>query len=1332
CICNGLSLKNVEQGDPTVKEVEMFFFGVPRLIPFSLHMPNLQTLCITGQLVEVIEGLQGLSNLKTLWICECNLKIINGLQDCVNLQKLYLHGNQIGKIENLNKLTRLEVLWLNENLITKIEGITALEHLKEFNVAQNRITEIGDTLASNTMIENLNLSGNLIRSLQDITNLSHLKKLRVLSLKDPQYAANPVCSLCNYSTHILYHLPQVKRLDLLDVSSKQLQEMVEAAVTKKKIYYNMCIKTIQRKSYTLLSLLKKEKEKLAIDLYQRIRTLIDGKKDIESRDSSNKGSASETEEDNESSKSERKEDSPSIELSWTQRLRHKRAKVTERIEWWDDKINQLEKYYNRVCQSIDHERDEKIKTQMIEFETGGNIRFEEGSPSDIWYSSCRDLLLSRFCASDYMRHGINGLIVHRVTRIHNRFLQSRFDQRLTKVSERGEIPEGSSYKQLLEFLFYIKHPTVAGNDIVSIAQQGFPDASMHKKQTKIEAVPFTNSLNLCDTPRIHYLQERSSKDYGCPFRTGQIVIAKVFLGKSAAVSDSKSICQSDWSKFDCVFRPRSHDRHLSSASSGDLINGSQTTNSCDCNARQCEWFFFDNEIIVPEYIVDFEYVTQIKDKSPFSCLNPGFLSSSSLAINSSEFSHDAECDNDILQSSPKIRKRPRIITMSEEGILQLTSASSLTAVQVLNLHGNGLARLKHLNSMPCLKELTVSFNELSRVDDIANMQFLEKLNLMFNKITSLEGLKSLPRLKQLNLSWNQLSNTRDNLAVLRKHTPGVNTLDISHNPWQKPVNLRLRVIGRLKSLRLLDGIPVSEEESANALRLVTSSRISQTMLLAHSRTDNVAPHTFKLASVAEALCSISRLCDDDSEWPLTITALNLDNQHLTKISNLAKLENLRWASFNSNYLTKIENLESCVKVEELSLENNSIYRLDGLSSMRNLRRLHLRDNFISSINSISYLTHLEFLSLENNNITSLLGLQDLKSLSELYISHNALKNIREIFLLKTLSQLIILDLSGNSLEESDNYRTFVIYHLRNLKALDGKNIDVSEQTAAKEIFGGRLTKDFIVERVGHSNFHELRELDYQKCSIRHVDFGDGVEFLNLRSVNLEHNNLTSFSGLVRLINLKVLCLNHNRIESIIPRMKTSAANAKGKNPSQNYSYEDYSPILDKLEVLHLGYNGIANMAALQLFRLKSLKALFLQGNEIAKIEGLEGLSELRELVLDRNKIKTISENSFVNQWRLMELHLEENRIRDLSNFHGLDSLQRLYLSSNKIQELSELENLSYLKNLVELSLIGNQVTRRMMHRPLLIFQYQNLISLDGIPVLPEERTKAELYFYEQQ
>jgi Leucine-rich repeat (LRR) protein len=73
------------------------------------------------------------------------------------------------------------------------------------------------------------------------------------------------------------------------------------------------------------------------------------------------------------------------------------------------------------------------------------------------------------------------------------------------------------------------------------------------------------------------------------------------------------------------------------------------------------------------------------------------------------------------------------------------------------------------------------------------------------------------------------------------------------------------------------------------------------------------------------------------------------------------------------------------------------------------------------------------------------------------------------------------------------------------------------------------------------------------------------------------------------------------------------------------------------------------------------------GNEIQKVEGLESLHDLRELVLDRNKIKNLNETSFINQWNLQELHMEENRLRDLTYFNCLENLHRLYLGSNRIQ-----------------------------------------------------------------
>lgn len=44
----------------------------------------------------------------------------------------------------------------------------------------------------------------------------------------------------------------------------------------------------------------------------------------------------------------------------------------------------------------------------------------------------------------------------------------------------------------------------------------------------------------------------------------------------------------------------------------------------------------------------------------------------------------------------------------------------------------------------------------------------------------------------------------------------------------------------------------------------------------------------------------------------------------------------------------------------------------------------------------------------------------------------------------------------------------------------------------------------------------------------------------------------------------------------------------------------------------------------------------------------------------------------------------------------------------------------------------SQVTRRLLHRPLLVYRMPNLLCIDGIPVSNDEKTKAELYFIEQQ
>ena len=81
--------------------------------------------------------------------------------------------------------------------------------------------------------------------------------------------------------------------------------------------------------------------------------------------------------------------------------------------------------------------------------------------------------------------------------------------------------------------------------------------------------------------------------------------------------------------------------------------------------------------------------------------------------------------------------------------------------------------------------------------------------------------------------------------------------------------------------------------------------------------------------------------------------------------------------------------------------------------------------------------------------------------------------------------------------------------------------DNAELVQAREVLGGRLTSDFVAERVGHSVFSEIRELDLPQLSLRSIDLGTGEAFVNLRSINLEHNNLTSLGGLIHLPNLRV-------------------------------------------------------------------------------------------------------------------------------------------------------------------------------------------------------------------
>ncbi|XP_077477908.1 leucine-rich repeat-containing protein 9 [Stigmatopora argus] len=1326
CMANGLSYDDLAERGPNITSLEVILSGFPRMVGIS-HFPNLCHLKILGQGIKRIDGLESCPLLQEVWVVECKLTKISGLQFCLQLKKLYLYDNRIGEIKNLKLNVNIEVLWLSNNYITSIQGLNTLQNLQELNLANNNIQRIGDGLVNNVNLHTLNLSGNKICSFKELTRLTCLSKLRDLALCDFTATLNPVCRLCNYATHMLYHFPLLLFLDTYDVSSSQVTEVAESTVMKKMMFYNMRSRTARRNlTEILLRLLKKKNASLESPL-ESIRSLNYTLKNVECALSKKTvDDPYDTLDDDFSSKSDSPDPVAEQMLKKIEVLQQRLAVSTRRLQ-------EIENWHQHNVSQATQMMEDTVHFMSTELHSVGNIRLEEGSTRDPWFTSCRDLLLSRFSLSDYMSLGITGIRVNRVVRIHNSGLRIRFKDKLqTLLSRDGSANTVTNYKRLLEHLFYIGEPDQNGDSVLNIMEEGFKSAREYKALGKEAAVPLTNSLIVSEQPRIDYLLQNTGqgcydrRKYEIPFRSGRVIVSKVFLGNSLPIREGELVHRRTYPRASSVYR-NVYTKYL---------DGTQTT-----IPKGRQWFVFDNDLVLPEYLICFEYLTEGSEQ-------PTSLDDSTQALDLPTF--DTSLDNEAINMEPVLDQPPKLVKLNATTLLNASSAHMFCEITVLNLHSSGLSRIKEISSIRGLRHLTLSFNELTCLGEIAHMPNMEFLDASFNQIVSLEGLKGLKQLGHLDVSWNKLTNASEDANVLKIHTPALKILETRHNPWTKPEHVRMTVLSLVTTLAKLDNIAVTEEEVADAVCKTTRTVINQDILIVCSHTNIERPRNLSLVSTTELLSKLYPPVMDlnrglEPDWNAKITSLNLDNQNIYQMSNLDGLVNLRWASFNNNYISEVEGLDRCINLEELSLNNNNIGTINGLSKLQNLNKLSMDGNQLSSLNAsvLEQLQNLTFLSVENNLITSLQGINKCRELLEIYAGNNHISVSRDIYYLKALENLIILDLYGNPLSENfKNYRIYMVFHVPSLKALDGNAVDATECENAKAMFGGRLTPDLVAEKLGHSNYASITYLTLQSCGIRTVDLSPIDLFFNLSTINLDHNNLTCFSGIIHLPNVKVLYLNHNRIESILPRQKTFLTNRQllhNKVHSSGYGQQTLckgsrllaptiilEPLMSSLEILHLSNNGISNMANLELSRLTNLKVLFLQGNEITQVEGLEGLHQLKELVLDRNRIRGLYENSFISQGSLMELHLTENRIRELNHLYPLVELHKLFLGMNKLQEISELDKLEVLPSLTELSVIGNPVARNSLHRPTVMRNLPKLQVLDGITVTLEERTRAEI------
>jgi hypothetical protein len=143
--------------------------------------------------------------------------------------------------------------------------------------------------------------------------------------------------------------------------------------------------------------------------------------------------------------------------------------------------------------------------------------------------------------------------------------------------------------------------------------------------------------------------------------------------------------------------------------------------------------------------------------------------------------------------------------------------------------------------------------------------------------------------------------------------------------------------------------------------------------------------------------------------------------------------------------------------------------------------------------------------------------------------------------------------------------------------------------------------------------------------------------------------------------------------------------------------------------LHLGRSGLERIDGQALLQYPSLERMWLNGNRIARVIGLE------------------------HSWRLKELYLQDNAITSIlspscSLWH-LRHLEKLDLSNNLLQGLTPtLDALKTKLSLTNLNLSGNPLCEEAFYRLSTLHQLRSVTLLDASSVTADERKRASDLF----
>nr|XP_023012445.1 toll-like receptor 7 [Leptinotarsa decemlineata] len=514
-----------------------------------------------------------------------------------------------------------------------------------------------------------------------------------------------------------------------------------------------------------------------------------------------------------------------------------------------------------------------------------------------------------------------------------------------------------------------------------------------------------------------------------------------------------------------------------------------------------------------------------------------------------------------------------------------------------------------------LKKLDLHGN---RIKDLKRNQFkglrdVEILDLSFNEIPKIDGshLSDLTKLSFLNVSNNKL----------KEITRGA----FARNTVLKVLNVSFNQIKKL------------DQNSFRGMRFLRRLYLSDNVI------SDIGRGTFeslKRIGTIDLARNLLKKIDYQMFYQLNfIEILDVSENQITEIQKLAfKDIFLARIILSKNKINKIENgaFENCANITFLDLSFNQLANLpkNAFDETTYATELQLSHNFFSNLSQIPLhnMTGIKILNVSHNFITTI-PRKTFPKLYELHTIDLSYNNLTDIFnaVFQTLFSLRFIDMSHNNLV-----------------------------TIKPGAFGSLPT---------------LLELDLSYNNLESVAKSAFARISGARKLTLRGNKLKDLFQLP--ISVSHLDLSHNEFERFPPEAWPSMNSLLSLDLSHNHFGDNlgqgnFANLLT-LQRLNLNYNGVQHPPWVPLSDLTSLQYLYLEGNNLTKLErnAFGKLPVIFELNLANNNISNITSRAFEGLLQILVLNLTNNNLKYIPTgaFQGLVALQNLDLSHNKIVKM---------------------------------------------------------------